>query len=176
MKDIYYALIYSHLVYAIEVWGSACDVHITKILTLQKRAVRLITYKDQFPTIPGPLHPSNPLFLKLEFIKIKDIFTLQILKFIHKCINYNMIANFDHWFKLKKDVHTHLTKTNYNKTSQVSTNKLSIPFGRTTHYGLKQVKVNGPKIWNSLPLDLRIMESFLKFKSSIKNHLLKTYI
>ena len=29
MKDIYYALIYSHLVYAIEIWGSACDVHLT---------------------------------------------------------------------------------------------------------------------------------------------------
>ena len=107
MKDIYYALIYSHLVYAIEVWGSSCDVHITKILTLQKRAVRLMTYKDQFPAIPGPLHPSNPLFLELGLIKINDIFILQILKFIHKCVNFNIIGNFDKWFKLKKDVHSH---------------------------------------------------------------------
>ena len=172
MKDIYYALIYSHLVYAIEVWGSACDVHLTKILTLQKRAVRVMTYKDQFPVIPGPLHPSNPLFLKLGLIKVKDIFTLQILKFIHKCINSYTISNFVLWFKLKKDEHTHLTRHNYNEASQVSTNKLSIPFGRTTHCGLKQIKVNGPKIWNSLPLDLRNIKSFLKFKSLVKNYLL----
>ena len=104
MNDIYYALIYSHLVYATEVWGSACEVHLTKILTLQKRAVRIITYKDQFPIIPGPLHPSNPLFLKLGILKINDLFTLQISKFVHKCINSNIIVNFDHWFKLNKDV------------------------------------------------------------------------
>ena len=61
------------------------------------------------------------------------------------------------------------------KASQVITNKLSIPFGRTTHYGLKQIKVHGPKIWNSLPLSIRNTESLLKFKKSIKNNLLKTY-
>jgi len=156
-------------------WGSSCDVHITKILTLQKRAVRVMTFKDQFPAVPGPLHPSNPLFLKLELIKIKYIFILQILKFIHKCINSNIIGNFAQWFKLKTEVHTHLTKTNYNTSSQVSTNKLSIPFGRTTHYGLKQIKVKGPKIWNSLPLDLRNIKSLINFKISIKKHLLGTY-
>ena len=174
MKDIYYALIYSHLVYAIEVWGFACDVHLKKLLTLQKRAVRLMTYKDQFPAIPGPLHPSNPLFLELGLIKVNDIFILQILKFIHKCVNFNIIGNFDKWFKLKKDVHSHLTKTNY-KASHESTNNLSIPFGRTTHCGLKQIKVKGPKLWNSLPLDLKIIKSPSKFKNSIKNYLLGAY-
>ena len=109
-----------------------------------------MTYKDQFPAIPGPLHPSNPLFLELGLIKINDIFILQILKFIHKCMNFNIIGNFDKWFKLKKDVQSHLTKTNY-KAFHESTNNLSIPFGRTTHYGLKQIKVKGPKLWNSLP-------------------------
>ena len=36
MKNLYYALIYSHLVYAIQVWGSACDMHLKKITVLQK--------------------------------------------------------------------------------------------------------------------------------------------
>ena len=142
----------------------------------QKRAVRIITYKEQFPIIPGPLHPSNPLFLKLEILKIHDLFTLQISKFIHKCITFNIIGNFDQWFKLNKDVHRNLTRTNYNISTQESTNNLSIPFGRTTHYGLKQIKVNGPKIWNSLPINLRNTESFLNFKKSIKNYLLGNYV
>ena len=99
MKNIYYALVYSHLVYAIEVWGSACVTNMTKILTLQTRAIRLITYKDQFPTIPGPLYSSEPLFLKLSFLKVEDIFILQVSKFVHKCINFDNINNFDNWFK-----------------------------------------------------------------------------
>ena len=30
LKNLYYALIYSHLVYAIQIWGSACDTHLKK--------------------------------------------------------------------------------------------------------------------------------------------------
>ena len=37
LKSIYYSLLYSHLVYAIQVWGSACSTEINKILVLQKR-------------------------------------------------------------------------------------------------------------------------------------------
>ena len=61
MKNIYYSLIYSHIIYAIEVWGSAFKTELDKILILQKRAMRLMSYKDVFPDTPGPLSPSNPI-------------------------------------------------------------------------------------------------------------------
>ena len=73
MKNVYHALFYSHLVYGIEVWGSACDSHIGNINVLQKRVVRLMTYEDQFPLIPGPLPAPSPLFVKLELFKLNDI-------------------------------------------------------------------------------------------------------
>ena len=43
MKNVYYSLIYSHLVYGIEVWGSACKTELNKLLVPQKRAMRLMT-------------------------------------------------------------------------------------------------------------------------------------
>ena len=46
MRNVYYSLIYSHIIYAIEAWGSACKAELNKILTLQKRAMRLMTYND----------------------------------------------------------------------------------------------------------------------------------
>ena len=49
MKNVYYSLIYSNLVYGIEVWGSACKTELNKLLVLQKRAMRLMTYNDQYP-------------------------------------------------------------------------------------------------------------------------------
>ena len=67
-------LFYSHLVYAIEVWGSAFETHLSKILIQQKRSVRVMSYKDQFPDLPGPLYPSTPLFKKLEILKLKIFF------------------------------------------------------------------------------------------------------
>ena len=99
MKNIYYAVFYSHVVYAIEIWGSACETTLKKIVTLHKRVIRLMTYKDQFPAIPGPLHPSDLLFSELGLLKLNDIFILQISKFIHKCLNSDIISNFDRWFK-----------------------------------------------------------------------------
>ena len=74
MKDIYYALFYSHLVYGIHVWGSAWDSSLNIIQVLQKRVVRLMTYNDTLPVFPGPLPAPSPLFVKLGFLKLKDIY------------------------------------------------------------------------------------------------------
>ena len=48
MKNVYYSLIYSHIIYAIEVWGSAFKTELDKILILQKRVMRLMTFKDVY--------------------------------------------------------------------------------------------------------------------------------
>ena len=49
LKNVYYSLVYSHIVYAIEVWGSTSKTEMNKILILQKKAMRLMTYKDSYP-------------------------------------------------------------------------------------------------------------------------------
>ena len=62
------------------------DQHeINKILVLQKRALRIITH-NVFPSVPGPLYPTGPLFYKLEVLKIQDVFKLQVSKFIFNCL------------------------------------------------------------------------------------------
>ena len=57
--NVYYSLIYSHIVYGIQVWGSAGKTEIDKILVLQKRAIRLISNKAKRPGTPGPLASTN---------------------------------------------------------------------------------------------------------------------
>ena len=59
LKNVYYSLLYPHLVCAIQVWGSACPSEMNKILILQKRAQRIISYKDDLPPVPGPLYPTD---------------------------------------------------------------------------------------------------------------------
>ena len=58
MKNVYYSLIYSHIIYTIEVWGSALKTELDEILILQKRVTRLMTFNDEFPAIPGPLRSN----------------------------------------------------------------------------------------------------------------------
>ena len=72
MNNVYYSLVCSHI-YAIEVWGSAFKTELDKILILQKRAMRLMTFNDVFPAIPGPLSPTDPIFVKLKHLKVQGI-------------------------------------------------------------------------------------------------------
>ena len=52
-------------------------------------------------------------------------------------------------------------------------NYLFIPFARTTNYGLKQFRVNGPRIWNSLPTNIKRATSMHVF---LKNLDLEGYV
>ena len=57
----------------------------------------------------------------------------------------------------------------------VVTRTLFIPTARTSHYGLKLLKVQGPKIWNKLPPSLRINTSVKSFIKEHKLFLIKSY-
>ena len=168
MRNVYYSLIYSHLVYGIKVWGSACKTELNKLLVYRKE-LRLMTYNDQYPVIPGPLSPSNPIFVKLELLKIEEIFKYYISKFIFKCLLQLTPINFHNWFKTSSAIH------NYNIEFNSDSKNLFIPPARTTSYGLKQITVSGPKIWNDLPYRIKTNISLNIFLKNLKAHLLSNY-
>ena len=163
MKNTYHALFYLHIVYGIHVWGNASDSHVKALQILQNRVVHLITYNDTFPLIPGPL-PANPLFYKLELLKIKEIFIFMVCIFIYKCLN-TLSSLFEGWFIYSHNIHTYKTRSK----------NLFVPLARTSNYGLKLMKVNGPKIWNTIPNDIRLALSLLSFKKLIKKYLIYNY-
>ena len=152
MKNIYHALFYSNIVYGIQVWGSASDSHIKAIQVLQNRVVLLITYNDTFLLIPGPLPAANPLFYKLELLKIKEIFIFMVCIFIFKCLKTSL-SLFEGWFKYSQSIHNYKTSSNYNIASDLSASNLFVPSARTSNYGLELFQVSGPKIWNTIPND-----------------------
>ena len=175
LKNIYYSLLYSHLVYSIQVWGSACISEINKIL--QKKALSIITPNDTFPSVPGPLYPTDPFFYKLKILKVQDVFKLQVSKFIFNCLQLNAPTIFHNWFRINYTIH------NYNKRSTffdidnvINSNNLFIINARTTHYGLKLLKVSGPKIRNLVPNQIRSTQSVCFFKRYLKKHLIAQYV
>ena len=148
--------------------GVTLVIHIKAIQILQNRIVRLITYNDNFPLIPGPLPASNPIFYKLELLKIKDLFILMICIFIYKCLDTSLLPLFEGWFRYSSSVHEYKTRSNYNIKSEVSANNLFIPIARTTNYGLKMFKVYGHNIWNTIPKDIRSSLSLSDLKNLLR--------
>ena len=146
-----------------------------KILILQKKAMRLMTFMDSYPSIPGPLQPSGPIFSQLKTLKVVDIYHLQVAKFVFKSMNLITPLNFHDWFKLNHELHAHKTRANFNIADNTSTKNLFIPMVRTTNYGLKQLKANGPRMWNSLPTNIKNATSLLTFTKSLKVHYSSQY-
>jgi len=164
LKMLYYSLIFSHLSYAIEIWGSADNIHLNRLFILQKRAVRILSQlnmrvrHDEYLLIP-----SDPLFFIMEILKIHDIFKLRIVKFIFNCLIKNIPSNFYSWFILTNTIHNYNTRSKFIDIDQsTKTRSLFVPFARTTHYGLKLTKVLGSKLWNTLPPLLRVDNFTLK--------------
>ena len=186
LKSIYYSLIYSHIVYAIQVWGSAKESDLKRILKLQKKVVRMMTYKDQFPKLPGRLNPSNPLFLELGILKVHDVFKLQVCKFIFDCLSFNTPRIFWDWFILNYTVHDFNTRSTcdvnvnvrniFQIESVTETNILHTRYSKLINYGAKLLKVAGPLLWNSLPEGIRNSQSVHQFKFLLKKFLLDDYV
>ena len=57
-------------------------------------------------------YATLPLFLKLEFLKISDIYNIQISKFTHDCLNGYAPLQFNSWFNLNTTIHDHHTRSN----------------------------------------------------------------
>ena len=175
IKTLYYSLVYPHLIYGIEVWGSAAETHLNKLLILQKKIVRLICYSDKRQA-DYSFSPSNPLFYKLEIHKIHDIFKINLSKFIFKCLNKMTPVSFHSWYQLTSVLYRYGTRSKFvNIDNSIETKTLFVPTARTSYYGLKLSKVLGPKIWNTLPPLLRINESINNFNKKLKTFLINNY-
>ena len=175
MKNVYYSLIYSHIVYAIEVWGSAFKTELNKIVVLQKRVMRLLTFNDVYPTTPGPLIPTEPIFAKLKVLNVDYIYNHQVSKFVFKCIYQITPIQFHGWYKFTCGIHEHSTRSNYNVNDGIIINNLFVPSVNTSNYGLKQLKVLGPRIWNKLPTELKNASSLHVFLKKLEVHYISKY-
>ena len=44
LLNLYHAFIFPYLIYCVEIWGNARDIHLLPLITLQKKTVRAITF------------------------------------------------------------------------------------------------------------------------------------
>ena len=179
---IYYSLIYSHLLYGISVWGNADNIHLDTLLTLQKKAVRIICNKDtnvhaSFKLTGTPdtywlydtfiKESSSPLFNDLGILKIYDIFNLVISNFVYDSLNKCNPAQFHSYFQYPTNS---LVNTAANRKGNLNT-----PQVRTVTYGLKSIKYIGCIQWNKLPDVIKKSLSKKIFTKAVKKHFLEKY-
>ena len=143
--------------YGLIAWGQAANIHLNKILILQKRALRLMYFAD------SKAH-SAPLFVHSRILPVTMLYYLLVSSMMHDINNHPVPSNISMLFTHSEQVHHHFTRFSaagnlYVKTSRTS--QLLFSFARI-----------GVRVWNSIPMKLRI-KNRTPFKRELKNRLLK---
>ena len=135
--NVYYALSYSHLNYCCNVWGITTEANLDKIVKLQKKCVRIITFSD-FDS------HANPLFIDLKILKVLDVIKLQQLKLAYEYCNNLLPQDLRTFFNYSYECHNSAPSS----LKSVQKGCLSIPTIKTTHSGNKSLKVQCALLWN----------------------------
>ena len=103
LTNLYHTFIYPYLIYCVEVWGSAKYVHLSPILFLQKKNIRLITFSKR-------LAHTEPLFLQLNILPIDKLIQDRIGLFMYKMYNDLHPPTINNMYIKNSDVHNHNTR------------------------------------------------------------------
>ena len=101
LKTVYCSLIYSHQQYRVSTWGLAFAVALYPLEKLHKRIIRIITRSSYCAH-------TTPLFHKLNFLKMNDIFNFEIAKIMFMLYK-NLEPNINQSLVLSKNTHSYIT-------------------------------------------------------------------
>ena len=158
---LYYSLLYSFMIYGIEVWGNTYISYLKPLIILQKKAIRIMTFKD-------PRSSSEPIFKSLSLLKFIDIVKCQTLRFVFQCKNNRTLPVFDNYFIPLENIHLYNTR-------QVTHNNIFVSKVNTEQYGKMSIKYRGTIWWNTLPTTIKSSGTLYSFKSKLKQYILETY-
>ena len=147
---LYYSLIYPFLTYGIQVWGLTYPIYLKPVTTLQKRVVRLMTFSD-------PRSHSGPLLKSLRLLKFSDVINLEILSFVYQWYHNLSPSCFVNHFSPVSSI------LSYN-TRQSKVDNLFVKSIHTIQYGIHSFSYTGPKLWNSLSINVKKIKPFSSFR------------
>ena len=103
----------------------------------------------------GFLDHTEPLFFRLKVLKLEDIYKYFMCIHMHNCTQLGLFP----------------PRHSYNTRNQLLPQS---EFQRTT-LGQQSVAFMGPKIWGSLPADIREIQNIDTFKLRLKHFLINQY-
>ena len=151
--QLYYTLVHSHLLYGLIVWGNTYTIYLSKLITLQNKALRIVTGSRWYQNV-------LPLYQKFNLLNLLNLHKFETAKFIHNQVNQRLSPNFNNYFTLAEFLRSRQTRT----TASLN---LTIPFYKTKRTQ-QSIKYSGAKIWNSISNNIRDL-SLRKFLKETKH-------
>ena len=160
LKTLYYALVHPLLFYGIIIWGSTNNSYLTKLRSLQNKALKAIGHLGWRTS---PKH----LYRKFKILKLNDLYKIELSKFVYSYISKYTPKYFNDYFIEFKNANVHNARSS-------SRRNLILPLYATNRVQ-KSIKFQGAKLWNSLPFSLK-QSSRRKFLKTHKELIFQNYI
>ena len=126
LRSIYFAIFSSHLSYGSQIWDQQDNPNISKIISLQKITLRIITF--------SPFrYPTFSLFPEVKILKFEDFVNISNCLFVYNHLHNNLPNSISNFFAKTSDIHTYATRNNEH-------GKLNIPRVYTRRYGKYSIK------------------------------------
>ena len=156
LLTLYHSLIFPYINYCIEIWGNTYKETTKPIVTIQKKAIRIIN--KTYYTAHTP-----PLFIKNNLLKFIDLVDYNTAIFTYKAHKNGLPPCLQKLFVIRE--------TKYNLRG---TNKFNKHFARINDKAFC-LSVKGINLWNDLDNELKSCTSLNKFKKMYKNKIINRY-
>lgn len=154
LRTIYNTLVLPYLMYCHLIWGNCAQTNLNRIIVLQKKCIRFVTNS------PFLAH-TDPLFSRLNVIKIQNLYTYLSCILIYKLRNNLCPPSFSSVIDLRLTFHN--VNTRYNAI------KYNVPYCRTS-LRQRSLVYTIPKLCNDffVPLNLTASTSLWDLKRKLK--------
>lgn len=160
LKQVYYGVIYPHLLYGIMIWGNGHQPNLNRLRNFQNKIINLMHFS------PAGNKCEPLLYKRSSIIKLKDMCMLQASLFVFDFKNGNLPKIFDNFLKPKLrdgNMATRGNEANY-----------YLEFNMTKFAKLC-FKTNIVKAWEQVPLALKTITKKHLFKKRFKKFILLSY-
>ena len=153
-KLVVESLVISIVSYCSTIWNGTSRMNIQKIQQIQNFAAKVASGHG------GKYDHATPYINKMKWLKVNNKIVYDVCVFIYKILE-NYIPQRILVLESINQIRSLQTRQSRN---------LMVPRRRTA-VADRAVSVRGPKLWNSLPMNIRECESFSVFKSKLKSYL-----
>ena len=156
LRMIYMSLVYTYLNYCNLIWGAAERTNVEPLFRLQKKAIRIITNSYY-------LEHTLPLFKDCKLLTVYQVYVLNCILFIYKCVKCNLFLEYRGRIKASSDIHNHNTRRKDLRVNTIP--RLKICKNSCLYFGIDK--------WNSLSSRLKYLNSVDYFKKEVKHYLIE---
>ena len=158
LMTIFNSLCVSHLSYAITAWGSAPPSTVNRLVTLHKKGIRHV-HNAKYNA------HSDPLFSSTQTLNMKDLFRLNCVKLMYKCLQGKLPKYHSVQIPTKLDNSITETRQKHNIILKPHTNN---------NFKINSLNYKIGTAWNELPYDIK--ETSYKTMGTFTKHVKKHYL